>query len=56
MVFVFLDGLFALVGFGTVGPGDGDSVGTVVGDGTGVGSGVGSSVGTGTVVEGSVGS
>lgn len=56
MVFVFLDGPFALIGFGTVGPGDGDSVGAVVGDGTGVGSGVGSSVGTGTVVEGSVGS
>ena len=56
LVFVFLDEPFALIGFGTVGPGDGDSVGAVVGDGTGVGSGVGSSVGAGTVVEGSVGS
>ena len=51
---MFLDGLFALVDFGIVGPGDGNSVGAVVDGGTGVGSDVGSSVGTGTVVEGSV--
>ena len=51
MVFVFLDGLFALVGFGTVGPGDGNTVGAVVGDGAGVGR----SVDTGPVVECSVG-